>query len=88
MIVCKQLFVVFALVDVVVSVAGAVTVRLVVVQSAGVNLLDDSVGEAEEGRSGRRLARVDDLALLFGRQLFSEAVLGQRSDGSVGVDWG
>lgn len=49
MIVCNQLFVVFTLVNVVVSVASAVAVRLVVVEGAGIDLFYDSVGEAEEG---------------------------------------
>lgn len=35
----------------VVSVASAVAVRVVMVEGAGVHLLDNSVGKAEEGRS-------------------------------------
>lgn len=76
MVVCNQLFVVFTLVNVVVSVASAVAVRLVVVEGAGIDLFHDSVGEAEEGRGGRRFGWVGNLLLLFGRQLFSESVLG------------
>jgi len=75
-VVCNQLFVVFALVNVVVSVASAVAVRLVVVEGAGIDLFYNSVGEAEERRGRRRFGWVDDLVLLFGRQLFSEPVLG------------
>ena len=76
MVVCNQLFVVFTLVNVVVSVASAVAVRLVVAEGAGIDLFYNSVGEAEEGRGRRRFGRVDNLILLFGRQLFSESVLG------------
>lgn len=51
MVVCNQLFILVTLIDMVISIAGAVTVRVVVVEGAGVHLLDNTVGKAEEGGS-------------------------------------
>jgi hypothetical protein len=48
-IISNQLFIFVTLVDMVVSIAGAVTVRVVVVEGAGIHLLDNAVGKAEEG---------------------------------------
>ena len=83
-IVSNQL-VIIAFILVVVSIARAVAMRIMVIQSTRIHLLYNTVRKAEQRRGGGRIGRVNDLTLLLRRQLGPEAILGQRANGTVGV---